>query len=61
MLVRTKRVRDVVINGESRRCQLCFVVSPALGRVQTAYWNVASDRHRYLDMTRYDEGLQVTF
>jgi hypothetical protein len=61
VLVRTKRVRDVVINGESRRCQLCFVVSPVLGRVQTAYWNVASDRHRYLDMTRYDEGLQVTF
>lgn len=61
VLIRSKRVQDVTINGRARQCQLCFVIAPTAGRVQTAYWNLANDKHQHVDMSRYDASLPVRF
>lgn len=46
-------VEDVMIDGEIKKCNLCFVIDFNCGEIVTAYWNEATDLHETLDMRKY--------
>lgn len=46
-------VEDVMIDGEIKKCNLCFVIDFNCGEIVTAYWNEATDLHKTLDMKKY--------
>lgn len=46
-------VEDVMIDGEIKKCNLCFVIDFNCGEIVTAYWNEATDLHETLDIRKY--------
>lgn len=46
-------VENVMIDGEIKKCNLCFVIDFNCGEIVTAYWNEATDLHETLDMRKY--------
>ena len=42
-----------MIDGEIKKCNLCFVIDFNCGEIVTAYWNEATDLHKTLDMRKY--------
>lgn len=46
-------VEDVMIDGEIKKCNLCFVIDFNCGEIVTAYWNEATDLHETLDTRKY--------
>lgn len=46
-------VENVMIDGEIKKCNLCFVIDFNCGEIVTAYWNEATDLHKTLDMKKY--------
>ena len=57
--VRSKKVYDVKINGEIEKCNLIAVFSLTTNRVVTVFWNLASDTHESINMSRYNKDLKI--
>ena len=46
-------VENVMIDGEIKKCNLCFVIDFKCGEIVTAYWNEVTDLHETLDVRKY--------
>lgn len=57
--VRSKKVYDVNINGKIEKCNIIAVFSLTTNRVVTVFWNLASDMHESINMSRYNKDLKI--
>lgn len=59
VLLRSKEVYSVDINGKQTNCNLCFVISIKTHELITVYYNEYNDSHNTIDWKRYDENLKI--
>ena len=59
VLLRSKEVYSVDINGKQTNCNLCFVISLKSHELITVYYNEYNDSHDTIDWNRYDENLKI--
>lgn len=59
VLLRSKEVYPVNINGKIIDCNLCFVISLINHKLITVYYNESSDYHDTIDWKRYDKNLKI--
>ena len=59
VLLRSKEVYSVDINGKQTNCNLCFVISIKSHELITVYYNEYNDFHNTIDWKRYDENLKI--
>lgn len=59
VLLRSKEVYPVDINGKLIDCNLCFVISLKSHELITVYYNESNDSHDTIDWKRYDKNLKI--
>ena len=59
VLLRSKEVYSVDINGKQTNCNLCFVISIKTHELITVYYNEYNDSHNTIDWKRYDKNLKI--
>ena len=59
VLLRSKEVYLVDIDGKEVDCNLCFVISLKSHQLITVYYNEYNDSHDTIDWKRYDENLKI--
>ena len=60
VVLRSKRVEKVNMNGRLEKCNLIFVISLINRTIVTAYYNKVSDNHKSINMSRYCANLKVS-
>lgn len=59
VLLRSHTESIVNIDGRMVMCNLCIVYSLITGNVVTAYYNECTDKHKHINMHRYNEKLAI--
>ena len=57
--VRSKKVYDVKINDKIEKCNIIAVFSLTTNRVVTVFWNLTTDKHESINMSRYNKDLKI--
>lgn len=59
VLLRSKKVYDVEVDGNIKKCNLCFVISLLKNELITVYYNEYKDNHDTINWYRYNENLKI--
>ena len=59
VLLRSKEEYQVLVNGKTLKCNLCFVISILTNEIITVYYNESKDNHNTIDWTRYNNNLEI--
>ena len=59
ILLRSRKILDVNVNGRIEKCKLCFVINLDNGHIVTTYWNTLQNTKRIPNLSNYDKNLNI--